>query len=107
MRKIFVILLVLSLCFTMVLPASAAGSTQGASDAFSIKTVLIAVAIGALLALLIPMSILKGQLKTVRRQNTAANYVRPNSMQLTQKRDIYLYRNVIRTAIPKANNSRK
>lgn len=53
---------------------------------------------------LIPMSVLKGQLKSVRMQNAATSYVRPNSMQLTQERDLFLYRNVTRTARPKNNS---
>ncbi len=70
-------------------------------------TVIVAIVLGIVLSFLIPMSILKGQLKTVRRQTAAANYVRPNSMHLTAQRDIFLYRNVVRTEIPKANNNRK
>ena len=57
-----------------------------------------------MLSFLIPMSVLKGQLKSVRMQNAASSYVRPNSMQLTRERDLFLYRNVTRTARPKNNS---
>lgn len=67
--------------------------------------VIISLIAGAVLSFLIPMSVLKGQLKSVRMQNAATSYVRPNSMQLTQERDLFLYRNVTRTARPKNNTS--
>ena len=67
--------------------------------------VIISLIAGAVLSFLIPMSVLKGQLKSVRMQNAARSYVRPNSMQLTQERDLFLYRNVTRTARPKNNSS--
>ena len=66
--------------------------------------ILISLVAGALLSFLIPMSVLKGQLKSVRMQNAASSYVRPNSMQLTRERDLFLYRNVTRTARPKNNS---
>ena len=66
--------------------------------------VIIALVAGAVLSFLIPMSILKGQLKSVRSATAAANYVRPGSMNLTQQRDIFLYRRVTRTAKPKNNS---
>lgn len=67
--------------------------------------ILISLVVGAVLSFLIPMSVLKGQLKSVRMQNAATSYVRANSMQLTQERDLFLYRNVTRTARPKNNSS--
>lgn len=66
--------------------------------------IIISLIAGALLSFLIPMSVLKGQLKSVRMQNAASSYVRANSMQLTQERDLFLYRNVTRTARPKNNS---
>ena len=60
---------------------------------------------GAVLSFLIPMSVLKGQLKSVRMQAAASSYVRPGSMELRQQRDIFLFRNVTRTARPKNNSS--
>lgn len=60
--------------------------------------------IGAAIAL-IPLLSMKGKLKTVRRQAAAANYIRQDSFQLTQSRDVFLYRNVSRRARPKNNSS--
>lgn len=46
--------------------------------------------------------VLKGQLKTVRRQARANAYVKADSLQLTVCRDMFLYRNISRT--PKASS---
>ena len=46
--------------------------------------------------------IMKGQLKSVRRVNTASNYVVQGSFQLTGRSDTFLYRNVVRTERPKS-----
>ena len=46
---------------------------------------------------------MKSKLKTVRPQNSAATYTRDNSMEITNSRDFFLYRNVRRTAIPQNN----
>lgn len=67
--------------------------------------VIISLIVGAVLSFLVPMSVLKGQLKSVRMQNAATSYVRANSMQLTQERDLFLYRNVTRSPRPKNNTS--
>ena len=44
-------------------------------------------------------------MKSVRMQSSAADYVRPGSMQLTTQRDIFLYSRVTRTPKPKNNSS--
>lgn len=64
----------------------------------------IAIGVGALLAL-IPLGVMKGQLKSVRPQSTAASYVRQGSFELTANRDVFLYRNVTRRLRPKNNSS--
>lgn len=66
---------------------------------------VVSIGLGILLAFLIPMKSLKRQLKSVRMQPAAASYVRPESMNLTNNRDIFLYRTVTRTEKPKNNNS--
>ncbi len=71
----------------------------------STTTIVLSILIGALLAWLVPMSMLKGELKSVRTQAAASSYVRRNSMVLTRERDLFLYRNVTRTAKPKNNSS--
>ena len=60
------------------------------------KNLAISLAIG-IAAGLIAAFILKGQLKSVRKQETAHVYVKEGSMRLNYKRDIFLYRNVTRT----------
>ena len=107
MRLFLIIVLVLTLCFALAITACAAsGDPSSDSDDSILPTVLVSVGIGILLAFLIPMSMLKGELKSVRRDNAAANYIRENSMNLTTKRDIFLYRNGVRTPIPKANQKK-
>lgn len=66
------------------------------------RNLVIALVIG-ILAGVITVSVLKGQLKTVRGQNRAHDYVRSGSMKVNLRRDIFLYRNVSRTR--KASNS--
>lgn len=68
------------------------------------KTLLIAVVIG-LLAGLITVFCLKAQLKSVRRQHQADAYVKPGSMQLRVRRDMFLYRNITRTRKQKSSSS--
>lgn len=64
----------------------------------------IALIIG-IVAGLIAVLIMKGQLKSVRPQNQANVYIKDGSMHLTHSSDLFLYRNVTRTAIPKNNSS--
>lgn len=52
---------------------------------------------------LVTVLILKGQLKSVRSQNAAANYVVPNSFALTGSHDIFLFQNTTRTPRPQNN----
>lgn len=58
--------------------------------------------IGFLVAL-IPVSVMKGKLKSVRKATAANQYVREGSFQVTEMRDLFLYRNVTRVARPKDN----
>lgn len=60
------------------------------------KNLIIALIIG-LIAGFIVASVLKGQLKSVRRQTQANVYVKENSMNITTRRDLFLYRDVRRT----------
>lgn len=53
----------------------------------------------------IAVGVMASQMKTVRMQNAASDYVRPGSMQLTNSQDIYLYSHVTRTAKPKNTSS--
>ena len=54
---------------------------------------------------MIIMMILCSQLKSVKMEKGAVNYVRPGSMNVTQSRDSYLYSTVSRTAKPKDSGS--
>lgn len=68
------------------------------------KTIAISMGVGLLIGL-IAVGIMAFQMKSVRPQNAASDYVRPGSMQLTNQRDIYLYSHVTRTAKPKSSSS--
>ena len=56
---------------------------------------LICIAIGAALGFAAVQG-MKAQLKSVHKAGSAANYVRPGSMNLTGKQDLFLYSNVNR-----------
>ena len=73
--------------------------------AFPWLIVVIAVLLGVVLSALIPMNVLKGELKSVRAKAAATDYVRSGSMNLTQDKDIFLYHTVTRTEKPKNNSS--
>lgn len=57
---------------------------------------VVCLAIGLVIGL-ITVLVLKGQLKTVRKQNLAHNYVIPGSMQITVQNDLYLYSDLKQT----------
>ncbi len=67
-----------------------------------VKAVLIGIAIG-IIAALITVFAMKSKLKTVKAVNSAKNYVRKNSLNLTNSKDIYLYSNVV--AVPRNTQS--
>ena len=65
---------------------------------------LISAAIGFVVAL-IATGVMKGKLKSVRRQVAADNYLRQDSLQITEARDIFLYHTVTQRAKPKETSS--
>lgn len=67
-----------------------------------VKSLLISVAIGLLIAFIVT-STMKGKLKSVRRQAAATNYVKAGSFNVTNSRDVYLYRTV--TSRRRANSN--
>ncbi len=83
-------------------------------DAFDVDTmpkgplplfnIPLAILIGAVISLII-VFIMKGQLKSVKRQQGAENYLEQNSFKLTDSRELYLYHTVTRHAIPKQTSS--
>ena len=60
------------------------------------KNLAISLVIGIIAGLIVAF-VMKGQLKSVRKQDSARVYVKQGSMRLDYKRDIFLYRNVTRT----------
>ena len=60
------------------------------------KNLIIALVIGIVAGLIVAF-VLKGQLKSVRKQNEANVYVKTGSMQISERSDMFLYRNVTRT----------
>lgn len=63
----------------------------------------ISAVIGLVLSLIVT-GLMRLQLRTVRRQAAAASYIRPGSRDIRISRDMFLYRNVIRTQRPKDND---
>lgn len=72
---------------------------------FPLGTVLgISLVFGFIIAI-VTVSAMKGKLKTIRRKNNAADYVKKDSLNIKESRDIYLYSNVTRVAKPKESSS--
>lgn len=59
--------------------------------------------IGFVVALIVT-AIMKGQLKSVRAQSGAANYVKAGSLNVTQRQDLFLYKDVQRREKPKESS---
>ena len=68
------------------------------------KTLLISIAVGVAIALIIT-GVMRSKMKTVRFVNTAGNYIKHGSMNITRRHDIYLYSTV--TKIPKPQNNKR
>ena len=68
------------------------------------RNVLIALAVGIVVALT-GTGIMKGQLKTVRMQAAAADYMKSGSLNVTGRQDVFLYSHVDRRAKPKQSSS--
>lgn len=67
-------------------------------------SLVISLIIGFIIAFIVAKN-MKSKLKTIRKNDTAVDYVVPGSFNLTNQRDIFLYNNVTRTAIPKDTSS--
>lgn len=67
-------------------------------------TLVICLGIGIVAGLIVAL-ILKGQLKSVYKQNQANDYVKQGSMKVTVANDLYLYREVSRTKKESSNKS--
>ena len=68
------------------------------------KTIAICMAVGLVIGG-ISVGVLSYRMKTVRSQSGASDYVRADSMVLTNQRDIFLYSHVTRSTRPKSNSS--
>ena len=68
------------------------------------KNLMIALVIGIVAGVIVAF-VLKGQLKTVRKQNQANVYVKQGSMNITAQRDLFLYRDVTRSKKSSSNGS--
>ena len=73
-------------------------------EPFSIVYLGVALVIGLITALIVT-GVMKSRLKRVAPQRDAPDYVRQGSMKLPNQRDLYLYREIHRTARPKETDS--
>lgn len=69
-----------------------------------LRNLAIAIVIGIVVAIIITGT-MKNELKTVKRRSAASNYVKANSLQVYENRDMFLYSHVDRQARPKNTNS--
>ncbi|MBO4928873.1 MAG: TPM domain-containing protein [Clostridia bacterium] len=69
-----------------------------------VLNLIVALVIGLVVAL-IATGIMRGKLKSVQAKHQAADYVRSGSMNVTQAREFFLYRNVTRTPKPKSSST--
>lgn len=90
-----------SLCDEYIASARA-GSPVDIPQEEAKPSLLISLAIGLVTAL-IATSVMRGQLKTVRAKGGAADYTVPGSLNVTNRRDMFLFRNVTKTARPRDN----
>ena len=102
MRKLLCVIFVLLLCTALAASVSAEGMDYESGEYGLDDCLLTAVALGVGIGLLVAF-MLKGQLKSVHRQDQANAYVKPGSMQITQSDDHFLYSNVVR--MPKQQNN--
>lgn len=79
------------------------GYTNGYPFNFG-KNLITCLIIGFVVGLIVAL-VLKGQLKSVRQQSRAHDYVKEGSMNLTIQRDIFLYRNGTRTKKQSSSSS--
>ena len=68
------------------------------------KFVIISLVIGFFIALIVVL-VMKSKLKSVRMQNNATDYTVPDSMIITDERELYLYSTVVATPKPDDNDS--
>ncbi len=99
MKKLAVLVLCIAMMFCLSVTAFAEGG--GSDGGINVGAAVIGALIGIVIAVIVMMS-LKGQLKSVRMQHAAQNYIKQGSMQVTTAREIYLYKKL--KATEKARN---
>ena len=77
---------------------------QSYKEPFNVVSHLIMALVVGFVISFIVNSVMKSKLKSVAAVNTATNYVKRDSLNLTKEKDIYLYSTVIRTEIPRDND---
>ena len=70
----------------------------------AVRAVVVALAVGALIALIV-VSSMKRKLKSVAFRDGAADYIRSGSLVLTQSNERFLYHNLVRTPKPQNDSS--
>lgn len=81
------------------------GETTEKKSGFSLMGLLAGIGGGALFGG-VPLAKAKREIKNVRSNNQAANYVRPGSLQMYDNREVFLYQNVNRVPIPRNTDNR-
>jgi len=76
------------------------GQADGDMGRNRINATIVSLVLALVIALIVT-GIWRSQLKSVKRHNLAHEYIRPGSMALTNKRDIFLHRNISKTPRPK------
>ncbi len=67
------------------------------------RAIIFSIIFGAVIALIIVL-IMKGRHRTIMAKNEATSYMIPGSLNITNSRDTFLYRNVTTVPIPQNNN---
>lgn len=73
-------------------------------EQLSLLAIPVSLVIGLIVALIV-VAVMKGKLKSVKFQTAADNYIKEGSMNITESRDLFLYRTVSRVAKPKDDDS--
>lgn len=77
------------------------GNNHSGGNNWGIR-ILISLGVGFICALIVS-GVMRSQMKTVRMNPDARDYLKEGSLQVTKSHDLYLYSQVIRTEKPKAN----
>lgn len=73
-------------------------------EPLSFKWIPISIVVGVVLAFIV-VGMMKSKLKTVRNQAEANDYLKPGSLDVTERRELFLYHTLTRTAKPKDDDS--